>query len=57
LREGIEAILETKLGPAGQSLLPEIEQIRDEEVLRAILRASLTATTPDDVRRVWASGE
>ena len=33
--------------------MPEINQIYGEEKLRAILQALETATTLDDVRRLW----
>jgi hypothetical protein len=53
LLEGIEVVLEVKLGEEGLKLLPEIREIQDHEVLRKVLRAIKTASNPDDVRQVW----
>jgi hypothetical protein len=53
LLEGIEACLDIKFGTPGLQLLPEIRQIQDVEVLRAVLRAVRTEKTLDEVRRVW----
>ncbi len=50
--EGIEALLEVKFGKEGRKLLPEIRQVQDPKVLRAIK----TASTPDEVRQVWTEG-
>jgi hypothetical protein len=51
---GIEVSLELKFSTAGLQLLPEIRQIQDVEVLRAVSQAIKTATTLDDLRRVWS---
>ncbi|MCI0458307.1 MAG: hypothetical protein L0Z62_15190 [Gemmataceae bacterium] len=56
LLAGIELGLELKLGAQGLQLMPEIRQITDIEKLRAIRQAIRTATTPDDLRKVWAPG-
>jgi hypothetical protein len=50
---GIEAYLDGKFGAEGVKLLPEIHQIHDYEVLQIVLNAIKTASTPDEVRRVW----
>jgi hypothetical protein len=54
LLAGIEAVLEVKFGAEGLKLLPEIRELQDVEMLRAILQTSKTAASPDEVRRVWA---
>jgi hypothetical protein len=54
LLAGIEVSLELKFGAEGLKLLPEIRQLEDHEVLQAVLEAIKTATTPDELRRVWA---
>ena len=35
-------------------LMPEINEVYDEEKLLAILKALETAANPDDVRRIWS---
>jgi hypothetical protein len=52
--EKIELGLKLKFGAEGLRLLPEVEQITDVEVLRAISQAIESATTPDDLRQVWS---
>jgi hypothetical protein len=54
LREGIEALLRVRFGDEGLRLMSEICDIHEEEKLRAILRALETASSPDEVRRLWA---
>ncbi|HYT88164.1 MAG TPA: hypothetical protein VEL76_05555 [Gemmataceae bacterium] len=54
LLEGIEALLEVKFGAEGLKLLPEIRALEDHEALRAVLRVLKTATTTEELRRVWA---
>jgi hypothetical protein len=51
--EGIEAQLQVRFGDEGLKLMPEIQEIHEEETLRAILQALKTATSLEDVRRVW----
>lgn len=53
LQEAIIFGLDLKFGAAGAPLLPEIEQIDDIAMLRAILARLKTATTPDEVREVY----
>ena len=53
LTEGIEVALEWKFGEAGLRLMPEIRNIEDQQVLKALLRAVRTAASPEDLRRVW----
>ncbi len=58
-REGlltsISLVLELKFGPPGVALLPEIEALHDVTILQAILASLKTATTLDEVRRVYAA--
>ncbi len=54
--EGIETSLDVKFGKEGLKLLPEIRRVQDPKVLRAVLRAIRTASTPDEVRRIWTEG-
>src|SRR5262249_30560010 len=51
---GIEEGRDIKFGAPGLQLMPEVRQIQDLEMLRAVLRAIWTATTLDELRRVWA---
>jgi hypothetical protein len=55
LREGIETALKIRFGEAGLQLMPEIRTIYDEDQLRAVLKALETATSPKEVRRLWAA--
>jgi hypothetical protein len=51
---GIESLLRVQFGEEGLKLMPEIHEIHEEETLRAILKALETATSLDEVRRLWA---
>jgi hypothetical protein len=53
LLEAIELLLQVKFGQEGLALLPEIRELPDVEQTRAVLRALATATTLDEVWRVW----
>jgi hypothetical protein len=53
MREGIESLLKVRFGDAGLELMPEIKDVHEEEKLRAILKALETATSLNDVRRLW----
>jgi hypothetical protein len=50
----IELGLEVKFGAEGLKFMPQVKEIRDIDVLRAIREAIRTATSPAEVRRVWA---
>jgi hypothetical protein len=54
MREGIESLLRVKFGDIGVQLMPEIENIHEEEKLRAILKTLEKATSIEEVRRLWA---
>jgi hypothetical protein len=53
LLEGFEACLTLKFGAEGLELMPEVREIQDHELLRAVLNAIKTAATPEELRRVW----
>jgi hypothetical protein len=53
LIEGIEACLKLKFGAEGLELMPEIRELQDHELLRAVLHAIRAAASPDELRRVW----
>ena len=55
MREGIRGMLKLRFGAPGLELMPEIEDIHEEDKLRAIMAAIETARTLDDVRSVWRS--
>jgi len=55
-REGIESLLRVRFGEEGLKLMPEIKEIHEEKTLRAILKALETATSLDEVRRLWTPG-
>jgi hypothetical protein len=54
LRLGIESLLKVRFGDEGLRLMPEIEQIHEEEKLQAIRKALETPASLDEVRRLWA---
>jgi hypothetical protein len=54
LREGIESLLRVRFGHEGLRLMPQIQEIHEAEKLRAILKALETASSTDEVRRLWA---
>jgi hypothetical protein len=53
LLEGLEVSLQVKFGDEGLKLMPELRELQDHELLRAVLRAIPGAASPDDLRRVW----
>ena len=54
--QGIEECLDWKFGAVGLELMPELREIQDHELLRAVLRAIRTAASLEDLRRVWKRG-
>lgn len=52
-REGIHALLKLRFGDDGLKLMPEIEDIHEEDTLREIINSISTVQTPEDVRRIW----
>jgi hypothetical protein len=53
LLEGLEVSLQLKFGAEGLNLMPELRELHDHELLRAVLRAISAAASPDDLRRKW----
>jgi hypothetical protein len=56
LRQGIEALLQVRFGDEGLQLMPDIREIHEEEKLEAVLKALVTATTLEEVRRLCTPG-
>jgi hypothetical protein len=54
MRKGIETALKIRFGEAGLKLMPEIQEVHEEEKLEAILKALETVGSPDEVRRLWS---
>ncbi|MFN8513081.1 MAG: cytosolic protein [Chloroflexia bacterium] len=52
--ESIATALEVKFGAAGLVLIPEIRQIVEPDRLRVILARCMTASSPEEVRAVYA---
>lgn len=50
----IEVGLNIKFGVEGLQLMPELNDITDIEMLRSIRQAISTASSPDELRRLWA---
>jgi hypothetical protein len=50
LLRGIQTFLEFRFGASGTALLPEIQAIEDLETLGAVLEASKTVSTPEELR-------
>lgn len=55
LLKGIELGLKLKFGSSGLELLPEISQLKDINLLEAILKGLETANTLEEVRRLYQS--
>lgn len=55
LRKAIEVVLRIRFAPDGLKLMSEINEIHEEEKLLAIHEALQTATSADEVRRLWTS--
>ena len=54
--ESIETILEARFPAASGQLMSEIRQVHDHEQLKKIVRAAATAASPDELRKLSASG-
>jgi len=54
IRMGIEALLQVRFGEEGVKLMPEIQEIHEEEKLVAILQALQKASSPEEIRRLWS---
>ncbi len=55
LLESLELLLELKFGNEGLAILPEISPLQDVEQLRAIQAELKTATTVEELRRIYQS--
>jgi hypothetical protein len=53
LRRGIRTLLGSRFGEAGLMLMPEIEAIRDGNLLENILDLASQVSTPEELRRSW----
>ena len=51
---GIEALLDVRFAGAGLELMPEIRQIEDMDLLRAIRQSAKHVDTPETLRQLWA---
>lgn len=56
LLDGIELALELRFGLEGLRLLPEITQIEDVGVLKAVHEAIRSVTRPEELRQFYAAG-
>ncbi len=54
--KGIEAFLRARFGAEGLELMPELREIQDDGLLGKILDAIATASSPDELRRIWTPG-
>ena len=54
--ENIETILEIRFPAAASELISEIRQIHDYVELKKIHRGAITASSPDELRKLWANG-
>jgi hypothetical protein len=57
LLSAIELMLRVRFGAAGLALLPEISQITEYALLRAIRDQILTVDQPEDLRPIYQSGQ
>ena len=53
LAQGVEVALKIKFGEEGLRLMPEIRNLENQEKLEAILQAIPTASSPEELRRIW----
>jgi hypothetical protein len=49
----LETLLELKFQAEGLGVLPEIRAITDVDLLTAVCQALKTASTIDELRRIW----
>jgi flagellar biosynthesis/type III secretory pathway protein FliH len=54
LLEGIECMLELRFGTRAESILREIRQLSNVEVLERVLRSAKTASRPEDLVALWS---
>jgi len=53
LLEGVRLALELRFGDAGLALMPEVQALDDEALLRRIQEALIRGSSLEDVRRIW----
>jgi len=53
IKQGIELGLELKFGSEGLLIMPEISEIEDLDVLKAIQSGIKTAKTLDELRKIY----
>ncbi|NJN67784.1 MAG: hypothetical protein HC884_14295 [Chloroflexaceae bacterium] len=53
LLDNLALMLDLKFGEAGATLLPDLQQITDLALLRAVRNAIKSATTLDDLRAIY----
>ena len=53
MRIGIKAMLKVRFGDEGIKLMPEIREIHEENILEAVIEALQTATSPEELCRLW----
>ena len=56
LWKGIATVLKVRFGEEGLKLMPEINDIHEQEQLERILTTLETAASPEEVRRLWSAG-
>ena len=53
LKRGIRAVLGSRFGDEGLRLMPEIDALRDGNLLETILEQAGRASSPDELRECW----
>ena len=54
--EGIECVLEKRLGARAESIMWEIHQLADMGVWERIQRSAKTTSRPEDLANIWSGG-
>ena len=56
LLAGIEVVLDIKFGAEALTrLMPEIRELSNNDLLRAVLHGIKTANTPEELRQIWSA--
>jgi flagellar biosynthesis/type III secretory pathway protein FliH len=53
MREGIRMDLKLRFGAEGLALMPEVQALQDEALLRRILEALIRGSSLEEVRQIW----
>jgi hypothetical protein len=56
LIRGIEGVLKARFGSSGLSLMPEVRRVADSKLLGDILYEAVSVASPDELRKLWATG-